>query len=248
MRWLGWIALAASLAAAAVASGIHEQSVRSRLLRADPDLVASDPQLVAYAMDMGALTYSGACSGCHGPALTGDRRSGVPDLTDSEWLYGTGRLSEIERIVLYGIRSGYSKGWNLASMPAFARAKPYASYHVDPLKPGEVDDVTTFVLSLQNAASPSDAVERGKTVFLKNGLCFDCHGADARGDPAIGAPDLTDAVWLYGNGSAESIHAAIAHGMAGSCPGNIDSLSFAEIRAVALYVHSKRSGGRAHDP
>jgi cytochrome c oxidase cbb3-type subunit 3 len=69
-------------------------------------------------------------------------------------------------------------------------------------------------------------------------VCYDCHGDDAKGDSAIGAPDLTDADWLWGDGSADSIRAAITHGMAGQCPAWIDRLSPASIRALAVYVHS----------
>ena len=75
-----------------------------------------------------ASAYAQHCASCHGAHLEGDRTRAVPNLADNDWLYGTGRVSEIEHVILYGIRSGNSKGWDLAQMPAFATAHPYKLY------------------------------------------------------------------------------------------------------------------------
>jgi cytochrome c oxidase cbb3-type subunit 3 len=157
-------------------------------------------------------------------------------------------VEEIERIVLYGIRSGNSKGWDLAYMPAFATASPYAPYAVAPLSPRDIDDVTTYLLSFQHSQPDAAAVQRGKQLFYDSnkGGCYDCHGTDAKGDSAIGAPDLTDAVWLRDDGSRQSIEDTIAHGLGGHCPAQAAQLSPVTIRAIAVYVHAasdKQHGG-----
>lgn len=238
------VALGACLTAAIVA--MRDEGLRATLLRTQADDVASNAALLRYALPRGAQAYAQHCSSCHGAQLTGDPARGIPDLTDADWLYGSGRVSEIERVILYGIRSGNPKGWDLASMPGFATAHPYAAYAIQPLSPRDVSDVTAYVAAFHQAPRDPAAAQRGAVVFHKNGLCFDCHGGDARGDPAIGAPDLTDSVWLYGHGSMDDIQRAVSHGLAGTCPTWIGRLDFATIRSIALYVHAR--GPRiAHD-
>src|SRR5579871_1202885 len=168
------------------------------LLRADPDLILERPTLRAAAIDRGRSVFAQHCAGCHG--ADGKGGLGEPDLTDADWLYGEGRVSEIEAIVRYGIRSGNPKGWNLASMPVYASARPYVAEPLPPLTPAEVSDVVHLLLSLEGRAADPLAVERGHAVYAKAG-CWDCHGNDARGESAVGAPDLVDAITLYG-GSA----------------------------------------------
>ncbi len=223
---------------------VHAHSLRARFLMVSADGIPSDPELMHYGMSRGASGYSEHCSACHGAHLQGDPRWGVPNLADGEWLYGTGRVSEIERVILYGIRSGNSKGWDLAHMPAFASPHPYNLYAIPPLGPNAIADVTTYILSFQHPQSDSGAVERGNRIFRdpSGGNCVDCHGPDGKGDAAIGAPDLTDAIWLTGDGSRQSIEDTIAHGLSGRCPAWIERLSPVTIRAIAVFVHATSAG------
>jgi cytochrome c oxidase cbb3-type subunit 3 len=204
------------------------------------DRIPDNPELMKFALSRGASAYAEHCSSCHGAQLQGNRDNAVPNLADNDWLYGTGRVSEIERVVLYGIRSGNSKGWDLAHMPAFATAHPYNLYAIAPLRPDEIHDVTTYILSFQHPQTDAAAVERGNRVFRDptKGNCVDCHGPDGKGDSAIGAPDLTDAVWLRGDGSRQSIEDSVSHGLAGHCPAWITQLSPVTIRSVAVYVYA----------
>jgi cytochrome c oxidase cbb3-type subunit 3 len=121
------------------------------------------------------------------------------------------------------------------------------------LDPADIDAITTYVLSFQQPQSDAAAVERGKRLFsdVTKGNCIDCHGIDAKGDSAIGAPDLTDAIWLRGDGSRQAISDSIAYGLSGRCPAWIAELSPVTIRALAVYVHNagaqageKSLGGR----
>jgi len=114
-----------------------------------------------------------------------------------------------------------------------------------PLSPGDIHDVASYLLSFREQQADSAAVQRGKQIFYdtNKGVCTDCHGSDAKGDSAIGAPDLTDAIWLRGDGSRQSIEDTIAHGLAGRCPAWITELSPETIRAVAVYVYSTSGAG-----
>ena len=217
---------------------------RSRFLMVSADAIPGDPELVRYAMARGPSAYAEHCAICHGAHLQGDRTRAIPNLRDHDWLYGTGRVSEIEHVILYGIRSGNSKGWDLAHMPAFASAHPYNLYAMPFLGPDDIDAVTTYVLSFQHPQSDAAAVERGKRIFydVNKGNCIDCHGTDAKGDSAIGAPDLTDAIWLRGDGSRQAISDSIAYGLSGRCPAWIAELSPVTVRALAVYVHNTAAG------
>lgn len=221
----------------------HLAALRSRLLMIDPDHIPDQPALLGYALKLGKSGYQAHCVQCHGEQLHGDRARGVPDLVDHDWLYGSGRIGEIERIVMYGIRSGNSKAMNLASMPAFAHENPYPRYKVDPLTPSEVEDVSEFIYAFQHpqAVSP-EQLARGGAIYHGKGICFDCHGDHAKGDPAVGTPNLTDDIWLYGEGSLPSIQAAIMQGLGGVCPEWIQQLSPVTMRSIAVYVHSRAVG------
>lgn len=240
-----WVIAAAIVILALIAVGVRvadDAALRARFLKSLPDSVPADPELASYAQSHGEPAYREHCATCHGAQLQGDRVRNIPNLADGEWLYGSGRVAEIERIVLYGIRAGNSKGWDLADMPAYSRQEPYRRYKIAPLLPREIDDVVAYLLSFQKTPTDPAAAERGARLFAgsEKGVCWDCHGEDAGGDPAVGAPNLTDDVWLSGDGSQQSIHDSIAFGLAGHCPAWITRLPPATIRAVAVYVHSRQ--------
>jgi cytochrome c oxidase cbb3-type subunit 3 len=228
------------LAVAAIVYFHGESGIKARLLMATPDLIPGQPELVDYALPIGKKAYAKSCAECHGADMKGQPTKGIPNIIDNDFLYGTGRLSDIERVVMYGIRSGSSKGWDLASMPAFGTPQPYSRYDLASLSPGEIDDLVAYLRSFQNLVEDQEAVKRGEVLFraYKKGVCWDCHATDAMGDSAIGAPNLTDPIWLYGDGSAEWIKNSITYGLSGSCPAFVDQLPVAAIRSIAVYVHS----------
>jgi cytochrome c oxidase cbb3-type subunit 3 len=216
----------------------NSSAARAHFLMVPADSIPGDTALMRYAMPLGAAAYAEYCASCHGAQLQGDSKRAVPNLADNDWLYGTGRLSELEHVILYGIRSGNSKGWDLAHMPAFATEHPYDLYAIAPLGPRDIDDVTTYLLSFRQAQADAASVERGKRIFHDKGNCIDCHGPDGKGDSSIGAPDLTDGIWLSGDGSRQSIEDTIAHGLSGHCPAWVTVLSPVTVRALAVYVHT----------
>ncbi len=210
-----------------------------KLLRADPDALPADATLLRFAVRQGGPLFAAHCAACHGATGAGDPAKGTPQLTDGDWLYGTGRVTDIEKVIDYGIRSGNSRAWNLAIMPAYARPKPNpADKNIQPLAPGDIADLIEFLVSKQGRPAELDAVARGAALFGGHAGCYDCHSLDAKGDSAIGAPNLTDGITLYGDGSREALFMSIAYGRQGVCPAWTKRLNPAGIRELALYVYS----------
>jgi cbb3-type cytochrome c oxidase subunit III len=240
LGWKFWsgTGLALLIIAGSTTYLVGQASMRAQLMRADPDAVAQDPELRSFAIAYAQPVYDQHCASCHGDHLQGNRRDGVPDLTHPAWLYGEGRIAQIEHTILHGIRAGDPKGWNLADMPAFARADPYKRYKVPSLEPGEIRDVIEFMLVTGGKPGDRAAADRGSKIFADKGQCFDCHSADAQGDSAIGAPNLVDDVWLYGSGSREDIYDSIARGRGGICPAWVQQLSPVTVRALAVLVYA----------
>jgi len=199
------------------------------LVSANPDQIPSDPKLVSYANAVGRIGFQANCASCHGADMKGSQAKGVPNLTDDIWLYDFGRVSDIERTVLYGIRSGLGKAHNVTDMPAIGRQKA--------LSPAEIKDVIAYTLSLSKHTEDPAAIERGSKLFQDKGVCYDCHSRDATGIPDYGAPNLIDDDWLYG-GDEKAIYKSVYDGRHGKCPAWIDKLSFPTIRAIAVYIHS----------
>jgi cytochrome c oxidase cbb3-type subunit 3 len=123
-------------------------------------------------------------------------------------------------------------------MPAYATPTPYPREPIAPLSPTDVADVAAWLRALHGSAPDAAAAERGKEIFDGRGGCWDCHGSDASGDTAIGAPNLLDDVWLYGDGSPASIAQSIAYGRRGTMPAFARHLTPAQARAVAAYAAS----------
>ena len=236
MRFLIVLVMASLLVAAVFA--VDGYTAR-QLLRADPEALSAGSMLVRFAVLRGRGLFVARCAACHGVSGSGDSARGIPDLTDDDWLYGTGRATEIERVIDYGIRSRNPKAWNLAIMPAYARPQPNpADKNIRSLTPGEIDDVVEFLMRQQSRPADAAAASRGAALFTGHGGCYDCHSIDAKGDSAIGAPNLSDAITLYGDGSREALHMSIAYGRQGVCPAWINRAGAASIRELALYVYS----------
>jgi len=176
--------------------------------------VAADPR----GREIGERIFLNNCAQCHGSDARGSK--GFPNLADSEWLYG-GDAQSIETTVIDG-RHG--------TMPPMAAAVG---------GPDDVVDVAHYVLSLSDSAHDSVRAVRGKGKFV---ACGACHGPDGKGNPQLGAPDLTNKIWLYG-GSVTAITETITRGREGVMPAWKGILSDAEIHLVAAYVYSLTHSG-----
>lgn len=222
----------------------HGWHMRNQLVRENPDTLPTKPDLVALGVSIGKPAYQQHCAACHGADLEGNKAKGAPDLADHTWLYEKGRLSEIERTIVYGIRSGYAKSRNVTDMPAIGVLRI--------LTPDQIRDVRDYVFSLEGRKEDPAAVARGAKIFQTQGNCYDCHAPDARGNPDYGAPSLTDNVWLYG-GDPKTVYDSIYDGRHGVCPGWLGKLDFATIRGIATYIYEKShatentaAGGTTH--
>jgi cytochrome c oxidase cbb3-type subunit 3 len=177
--------------------------------------LAANPDTAA----IGHRVYLDNCAACHGSEALGNQALGAPNLTDTEWLYG-GDHETVMKSIADG-RNGV--------MPALGSV----------LGQEGVNEVAGYVLSLSGAEAPADWVTKGKPRY--EALCVACHGADARGNPAVGAPDLTDGIWLYGQDFAR-IAATIRDGRNGVMPGWRSRLSEDQLRMVAAWVLAKGPG------
>jgi len=192
-----------------------------------------------FARSRGEALFEAHCAACHGARGQADPARGIPDLSDNDWLYGTGSVSDIEQIIKFGIRSHHPKAWNLAIMPAYATARPsIRDDKIPALSPGNIRDLVEFLAREQGRSADAAAAKRGAELFGGVAGCYDCHAADGKGDSSIGAPNLTDRITLYGDGSRESLSMSIAYGRHGMCPAWATRISAAGIREVALFVYS----------
>ena len=187
----------------------------------------ADPDLQSFALGGGRSAYAVHCSQCHGSGAAGAK--GYPNLNDDDWLWG-GKLAEIERTLRVGIRSGHVDA-RVNDMPAFGRDGL--------LTAPQIADVAEYVLSLAQSAPASPQTARGQALFAEN--CATCHGETGRGNRELGAPNLADALWLYG-GDRDSVIASIRESRRGVMPaweGRLDDMT---IRQLAIYVHSLGGG------
>jgi cytochrome c oxidase cbb3-type subunit 3 len=204
----------------------HQHRLAYNLLASDPSQILKNPLLLGQAMRLGRPLYLRHCAGCHGPALQGNPSRGVPDLAKNAWLYGNNPV-DVERTILYGIRSGHPKSRNVTDMPALVR--------IGQITPDDAHDAVEYLQSL--AARPHDeaAALRGRAIYNNKGNCYDCHASDAKGVIDYGSPALTGPIYLYG-GDRETLYQSILNGRHGESPAWVNVLSPVQIRVLALYM------------
>ncbi|MBL4855510.1 MAG: cytochrome-c oxidase, cbb3-type subunit III, partial [Idiomarina sp.] len=164
------------------------------------------------ALDVGQRLFLQNCAQCHGSNAMGGQ--GFPNLTDDDWLYG-GEPSNIKTTLREG-RQG--------NMPAFG----------EQFSDKEINELANYVASLSGRERDADLVEAGKANFA---VCSACHGADGKGNQQLGAPNLTDDVWLYG-GSINKIEETLKHGRNGVMPKWKNILGEDKIHVISAYVYS----------
>jgi cytochrome c oxidase cbb3-type subunit III len=205
------------------------QRLQYRLLATPPEAVAADPALVRFASAQARPLFAAHCAACHGADMRGNPALGAPNLTDAVWLYGEGRIFDIERTLLYGIRSGEDKTHNETDMPSFGLRGV--------LSDAQIRNVVQYVLQLSGRPYAAGAASEGRAVYTGLGNCGDCHGPDARGNSDYGAPDLTRNVWNSG-GDPQSLYSTIYFGQHRIMPAWGGILSLEQIRALATYVYA----------
>jgi len=199
----------------------------ARLKTATLAEIETDPQLQSYALAVGQSVFGDNCATCHGTGGTGGK--GYPNLRDDVWLWG-GTLDDIHHTLNVGIRSENPET-RFSQMPAFGKDQL--------LTAAEISDLTEYVVALSGRKANPNAVARATPVFAAQ--CVACHGAEGKGDPLQGAPNLTDADWLYGSARAD-ITGQIVNGRGGVMPTWQARLSPETIKALAVYIHANAGG------
>lgn len=186
--------------------------------------IRQDPELFNFAVAGGRSAFQTNCMQCHGAGGSGS--TGFPSLVDDDWLWG-GNIEQIHQTIQFGIRNANEKS-RQTLMPRFG---------ADGLMtPQQVGAVTDYVLSLSGKAKASP---EGAKLFQEQ--CAACHQADGKGNQEMGAPSLTDGLWLYG-GSRDAIYRSIFYARNGSMPAWGERLDEATIKMLTLYVHSLGGG------
>jgi cytochrome c oxidase cbb3-type subunit 3 len=190
--------------------------------------IRSNPDLLKLAQANGKAAFGDNCAACHGTGATG--RVGYPNLQDDDWLWG-GSLDQIYQTIRFGVRSTHADTHS-GEMLAFGRDGI--------LQRKEVETVANYVLSLSGRAFDAKlSLTEGATAFANN--CAACHGENAKGNKELGAPDLTDAIWLYGS-QPDQVIATITNGRKGVMPtweGRLDPVT---IKSLAVYIHGLGGG------
>ncbi len=197
---------------------------------ADMDLaqIAADPELMQFAQAGGAAIFRTYCSQCHGAGAQG--AVGYPNLNDDAWLWG-GLPEEIYHTIAHGVRWEADPETRYSMMPQFG---------VDGLLEREqIRQVVEYVHSFTHQDVDAELAAQGETVFAEN--CVACHGENAKGNKDLGAPNLTDPIWLYG-GDRDTLTTTVYYSRFGQMPAWIARLPDASVKQVALYVHSLGGG------
>jgi cytochrome c oxidase cbb3-type subunit 3 len=189
------------------------------------EALPGSPALMRAAVAGGRAAFKVNCVQCHGAGAAGSK--GYPNLNDDDWLWG-GDLKSIEYTITHGARQPGDAKTHAGQMPAFGKDGI--------LTAGQVDQVAGHVLSLSGKARDNAA---GAQLFQQN--CAVCHGSDGRGNRAVGAPNLADAIWLYG-GKREDVVAQVTNPKHGAMPAWGGRLDPVTIKMLAAYVHSLGGG------
>ncbi len=200
---------------------------RDKVSVASLEEIKSDPELLEVALAGGRAAFGDNCAPCHGSGAQGFK--GYPNLNDDAWLWG-GTLDDIHTTVAFGIRSTH-EDTRVNDMPAFLRDEV--------LSRAEVAQVADYLLSLSGAAPEGAEIAAGKVIFDDN--CAACHGPEAQGMAELGAPNLTDPIWLYG-GDRSTLIETISYSRAGVMPAWTGRLDAVTIKELAVYVHSLGGG------
>ncbi len=204
--------------------------IQARLVAADLATIRDDPELLQFATAAGGAVFRNNCSQCHGSGAAGVQAQGYPNLLDDDWLWG-GAMEDIHTTITHGIRNTTDPDARYSQMPAFGKDGI--------LEPAQIDAVVQHVLAISGQEHDAALAAEGATVFAEN--CAACHGEAGKGDRTQGAPNLTDAIWLYG-GDVDSLHYTVTNARFGVMPNWNARLSEADIRSVAVYVHGLGGG------
>ena len=200
----------------------------ARLARSELSEIQGDEELVRFTVAGGASLFKVYCSQCHGSGAQG--APGYPNLNDDDWLWG-GDIDAIYTSIAHGVRNEEDTDSRYSEMPAFGADGI--------LERSEISAATEYVLKLSGQEHDEALASQGAQVFAEN--CAACHADDGTGDREQGAPNLADAISLYGN-TRDTIYAQIHRPRHGVMPSWSVRMREANLKQLALYVHSLGGG------
>ena len=203
----------------------------SMLAEQDIEEIAKNQDLVRFAVAGGESLYKVNCSQCHGSGAQGG--PGYPNLNDDDWLWG-GNLEAIYTTIAHGVRNDEDDDARFSLMPAFGADGI--------LQREQIHALTEYVLNISGQEHDAALSEEGAVIFQEQ--CTACHQENGKGNRDLGAPNLTDAISLYGNTRA-TIRAQIQQPKHGAMPPWIGRLREANVKQLAIYVHSLGGGEEA---
>ncbi|MCY6381344.1 cytochrome-c oxidase, cbb3-type subunit III [Hoeflea prorocentri] len=197
-----------------------------RIAQMPVEEISGHPDLLQFAVAGGSAAFKVNCVQCHGSGAQGS--PGYPNLNDDGWLWG-GDINAIYDTIAHGVRWEADDDSRFSDMPVYA----------DLLEPGEIRQVAAYVYGLSGTPSDPALAEAGATIYAEQ--CAACHSDDGTGDVEFGAPNLADAIWLYG-GTEDEIAQQVANPQHGVMPGWADRLGDPVIKQLAVFVHSLGGG------
>ncbi|MBA1157404.1 cytochrome-c oxidase, cbb3-type subunit III [Microvirga mediterraneensis] len=202
----------------------QRSGMTAKLAGSSLEEIRQNPEMFAFARAQGKAAFGDNCAPCHGAGGAGAK--GYPNLNDDDWLWG-GSLAQIEQTIRYGARSTSDQGHS-GAMPAFGRDGM--------LKREEILQAADYVRSLSGLPTDKGAdLAAGAKVFADN--CAACHGDKGLGNQELGAPNLTDQIWLFGSDKAAIVE-GLMNGRGGVMPTWHGRLDDTTIKSLTLYVHS----------
>lgn len=218
------------LQAELVKADAAKAGLRSRIETTSLEEIRTTDELFRFAVAGGSSLYKVNCSQCHGSGAQG--APGYPNLNDDDWLWG-GDLESIYVTIKHGVRNTDDDDARTSEMPAFGD---------DVLDQSQIADVTQYVLQLSAQEHDATAAKSGAAIYADN--CAVCHGDDGKGGREFGAPNLADALSLYGNNTI-LIAAQIAKPKHGVMPAWGLKLDEVEVKQLSVFIHSLGGGEQA---
>jgi cytochrome c oxidase cbb3-type subunit 3 len=200
----------------------------SALEKTDLADIVKEPTLRSFALAQGKAAFGDNCAPCHGAG--GGGAVSFPNLNDDDWVWG-GKLSDIQQTIAYGIRSGHDQT-RVGSMPAFGQTGI--------LKASEINLLSDHVRALAGLSTDA-GYDKAKGAALFTEHCAACHGDAGKGNLELGAPNLTDRIWLFGSDKA-TIAEGLVRGRGSVMPAWTGRLDDTTIKALAIYVHALGGG------